>query len=154
MKYVVGGEFSTPFLPTVQAIIEDKHQMIESGELLSWEPCTLYTVTKSTVTSTGDINFESIQIYGWKIPLLYLTKLLTKYEKYMRINLPQESTGIKEPYTRHLALWHDHSTILHMGYVMFSRAEPVWHQDTNIFMTEEECASLLGQQISNLYDYS
>ena len=92
-KKLVGGEISTPCLPTTQKITEDKQQLIESGELLLGEPCTPYTATKSTVTSTGDIKLETIQIYGRKIPLQDLRKvLLTKHEKYMRINMPQEST--------------------------------------------------------------
>ena len=59
--------------------------------------------------------------------------------------MPQESTGTNEP---HLALWHDHSTILHTGYILFA----VWIlYDPKIFLTEEY-ASLSGQQISNLQE--
>ena len=132
-KKLVGGEISTPCLPTVQKIMEDKQQLIESGELLLGEPCTPYTATKSTVTSTGEIKFETIQIYGRKIPLHDLRKvLLAKHEKC----------------TRHLALWHDHSTILHTGYILFA----VWIlYDRKVFMTEEY-VSLSGQQISNLQE--
>ena len=132
--------------------MEDKQQLIESGELLLGEPCTLYTATKSTVTSTGEIKFETIQIYGRKIPLHDLRKvLLAKHEKYMRINMPRETTctHTNEMCTRHLALWHDHSTILHTGYILFA----VWIlYDPKVFMTEEEYVSLSGQQISNLQE--
>ena len=151
-KKLVGGEISTPCLPTTQQITEDKYKLIESGELSIGEPCTRYTITKSTVTSTGDIKVESRSIYGRKIPLLDLRKsLLAKHEKYMRISMPQAhaGTGANETCTRHLALWHDHSTILHTGYILFA----IWIlYDPKVFMTESEYYTLSGQQISNLQE--
>ena len=64
-KKMVGGEISTLYLPATQQITEDKNKLTESGELSSiGEPCTPYTIIKSTVTSTGDIKIESISIYG------------------------------------------------------------------------------------------
>ena len=121
-KKLVGGEISTPCLPTVQEITKEKQYLIESGELSIGEPCTPYTITKSIATSSGEIEIKSINIYGRKIPLYELRQyLLAKQEMYMRINLPQCSEGTAQPSqcTRSIGIWHDHSTILHTGYIYF-----------------------------------
>ena len=106
-----------------QEITKEIHQLVESGELSLGEPRTPYTIKKSIATSTGEIEIKSIEIYGRKIPLFELRKwLLVKQEKYMRINTPIYSECRDEPSqcTRHIAIWHDHSTILHTGYILFA----------------------------------
>ena len=83
-----------PYLPTTQQITGDKYKLIESGELSIGEPVyTPYMITKSTVTSTGDIKVESMSIYGRKSPLLDLNSLLVKHKKYMHISMPQAHAG-------------------------------------------------------------
>ena len=77
------------------------------------------TVKKSIATSTGEIGIKSIEIYGQKIPLELRKYLLEKQEKFMCINMPQSSNG-RNQRTRHLTIWHDHSTILHTGYILFA----------------------------------
>lgn len=94
-----------------------------------------------------ELEVRSSEIYGRKIPLLELReKLLIKQEKYMRIcnaSITDEellqlalsvgyrlspSMGVEnaiaelETYkaTRNLAIWHDHSTILRTGYILFA----------------------------------
>ena len=151
-KKLAGGEISTPCLPTVHEITEEKHRLIDSGELSLGEPCTPFTVKKSIAISTGEIEIKSIEIYGRKIPLIELRKyLLEKQEKFMCINMPQSSNGRNQPTqcTRHLAIWHDHSTILHTGYILFA----VWIiYDPKVFISEEEYTSVYRQQITNLQE--
>ena len=93
-----------------------------------------------------------MSICGRKILLLDLRKsLLAKHEKYMRISMPQAhvGTGANETYTRHLALWHDHSTILYTGCILFA----MWIlYDSKVFMMESEYYTLSRQQISNLQE--
>ena len=51
--------------------------------------------------------------------------------------------------TRNLAIWHDHSTILRTGYILFA----VWIvYDLIVFLTEEEYTAIKGQSISNLQE--
>jgi hypothetical protein len=73
-KKLVGGEISTPCLPTVEEMTKEKH--LESGELSIGEPCTPYTIKKSIATSSGEIELKSIDIYGRKIPLYELRQYL------------------------------------------------------------------------------
>ena len=151
-KKLTGGEISTPCLPTKQEITKEKHQLVESGEPSLGEPCTPYTIKKSIATSTGEIEIKSIEIYGRKIPLFELRKwLLVKQEKYMCINMPIYSECRDEPSqcTRHITIWHDHSTILHTGYILFT----IWTiHDPKLFISEDEYAALSGQQITNLQE--
>ena len=71
-KKLVGGEISTPCLPTVQEVTKEKQHLVESGELSLGEPCTPYTIKKSIATSTGEIEIKSIEIYERKVPLFEL----------------------------------------------------------------------------------
>lgn len=63
-----GGEISGPSLPPKRVISEEKKQLIASGELSIGEPCAPYKLTKSTVTSEGDIEVKSVEICGRKLP--------------------------------------------------------------------------------------
>ena len=154
----------------------EKHELIESGELTIGEPCTPYITNKFIVNSSGELEVRSSEIYGRKIPLLELReKLLVKQEKYMRIcnaSISDEellqlalsvgyrlspSVGVEnaiaelETYkaTRNLAIWHDHSTILRTGYILFA----VWIvYDPIVFLTEEEYTAIKGQSISYLQE--
>ena len=87
-----------------------------------------------------------------KIPLYELRQhLLAKHEMYMRINLPQSSETTPQPSqrTRHVGIWHDYSTILHTGYILFA----IWIlYDPKVFISEEEYATVHRQQITNLQD--
>ena len=82
-----GGEVSGPTLPPKQVIVEDKKQLIASGELSIGEPCAPYKLMKSTITSAGDIQMKSVEICGRKIPLVDLRyRLLKKQEVYMHLS--------------------------------------------------------------------
>ena len=51
--------------------------------------------------------------------------------------------------TRTLALWHDHSTILQTGYILFA----VWViYDTAVFLTQEEYVEKYGKPVNNLQE--
>ena len=67
---LIGGEVSTPYLPTVQEITTEKVHLVKSGELSLGKPCTPYIIKKSIATSSGEIEIKSIEIYRRKIPLL------------------------------------------------------------------------------------
>ena len=69
----------------------------------------------------------------------------------MRINLPQCSEGTAQPSqcTRSMGIWHDHSTILHTGYILFA----IWIlYDPMVFISEEKYAATYKQKITNLQE--
>ena len=145
---VSGGEISMPCLPTVSTIREEQKQLILSGELNIGEPCAPFHLTKSVVTNEGDVEFHDVEINGRKIPLHDIRiELLRKHEKYMRLQTNEQIScmsreGIVSAITsiyhepspnaslvdlqatlqrmRTLAMWHDHSTILQTGYILFA----------------------------------
>ena len=64
---------------------------------------------------------------------------------------PDAAYAKLEPYQciRNLAMWHDHSTILHTGYILFA----VWVvYDPLVFLTDDEYATITGQLISNVQE--
>ena len=70
----------------------------------------------------------------------------------MRINLPQrlESTVQSSQCIRSIGIWHDHSTILHTGYILFAM---IWIlYDPKVFISAEEYAATHNQQITNLQE--
>ena len=69
-----------------QVIVEDKKQLIASGELSIGEACAPYKL-KSTITSAGDVQMKSVEICGHEIPLVELRyRLLKKQEIYMYLS--------------------------------------------------------------------
>lgn len=85
-KKLPGGEISTPALPTPQSIVDEKKQLIASGQLSIGEPCSPYVITKHVVTKEGDVVNKTVELHGRKIPLLELRqRLLTRQEKFMRL---------------------------------------------------------------------
>ena len=69
----------------------------------------------------------------------------------MRINLPQCSEGTAQPSqcTRSIGILHDHSTILHTGYILFA-TWILYHP--MVFISEEEYAATYKQKITNLQE--
>lgn len=81
-----GGEISSPSLPTVQSIQEERDEMISNGTLSIREPCAPFNVTRYRTAPGGTVETQDITIYGRKVPLLELRKqMLTHHEKYMRL---------------------------------------------------------------------
>ena len=176
-KRLPGGEISIPCLPTKGEIMDEKKRLVESGELTIGEPCTPYVMTKCIVNSEGEIEVRPTEICGRKIPLLELRqKLLDKHLKYMRIGNQRVKTTEEllamatragyqysstldteaaftelESYQsmRNLAIWHDHSTILRTGYILFA----MWViYDPIVFLTEDEYTTKTGQSVSSLQE--
>ncbi len=146
-KRLPGGEIPTPCHPIKGEIMDEKKKLVESGELTIGEPCTPYKMTKCIVNREGEIEVRPTEICGRKIPLLELRqKLLDKPLRYMRISNemvkttaelldmvttagyncsssdPEAAYAELESYQRirNLAIWHDHSTILRTGYILFA----------------------------------
>jgi len=165
-KKLPGGEISTPALPTVNKIREEKRSLIDDSTLSIGEPCSPYDITKTVVSPDGDVVTNITKICGRKIPLHYLRqKMLEQQEKYMRLwsdeeiaklttdealtflhdhhHTPESDATLAELHqlvasvqrTRAIALWHDHSTILKQGYILFA----VWVvYDPAVFLSESE----------------
>lgn len=68
-KKLPQGEISTPSLPSLSVIANERKHLIETGELSLGEPCTPYTMTKYVVTALGDVETTKVEISGRKIPL-------------------------------------------------------------------------------------
>lgn len=134
-----------PVMHTTAAIKGGINSLIETGEFLLGEPCSPFTLTKNT----GIVESRSVVVYGRKLPLTEVrTRILTiKQEKFMHL-FTDEKIGamtsdelksciskVEEPSgslddlrrrlkslqrTHHLALWHDHSSILGAGYILMT----------------------------------
>ena len=176
-KRLPGGEISTPCLPTKGEIVDEKKRLVQSGELTIGEPCTPYIVTKCNVNTVGEKEITPTEICGRKISLIELRQnLLDKQLKYMRIGNPNVKTNVElldvatsagfqypssldlevaytklESYQhiRNFAMWHDHSTILRTGYILFA----VWVvYDSLVFLTEDEYTTITGQLVLNVQE--
>ena len=165
-KKLPGGEISTPTLPTPAAITAQKKELIACGKLSIGEPCSPYTITKSIVTTDGEVTTKQVEIVGRKLSLLELRqKLLHQHLKYMRLMTNEEIKELTREKilqlmstahyhaspnattdelqqqlavlqrSRTLAVWHDHSTVLRQGYILFA----VWAvYDIGVYLTESE----------------
>lgn len=154
-----GQEISMPSMLTTAAIRESISSMIEDGALVLGEPCSPFTLEKTKVVN-GIVVRNTVIFYGRKIPLSQIRrKLILKHEKYMRlltdieidamtrdelqslvgnsetnlINLQSKLKSLQR--TRHLALWHDHSSILGAGYILMT--VHVLYESA-VFLTEDE----------------
>ena len=169
-----GGEICMPCLPTVQVVKEEQKQLILSGQLSVGEPCAPFALRKSILTNDGNVEIQSFQICGRKIPLIELRKtLLHKQQKYMHlftdeqlskmsnqdihkfmnmvhhestpdascVQLTQDIKRLQR--SRTLAMWHDHSTILQTGYILFA----LWVvYDPAVFYTQEQWSTICSQK--------
>ena len=144
-----GNEISVPAMPTVLSIKGDIKMLLDSGTITLGEPCSPFTVIRTSVID-GSLKNASSEVYGRKIPLLDLRQaLLEKQEKFMHVMSNEEiyslsleeveeklrsyaeihaSTGIVDQYlllkklqrSRTLVLWHDHSMIVGSGYLLMT----------------------------------
>ena len=141
--------------------------MIRNGQLLIGEPCTPYKVLR--YTSTGGVMTEEILLSGRKISILDIrTQLLKK--QFMRIttdqrlefeqhiythffrdhNLPSVTTEVQESTPshqcqRHLAMWHDHATVLNKGLIMVT-VHVLY--DIAVFLSNKEYTVLTGRSVN------
>ena len=73
-------------MPTVACIKQDISELIDSGRVCMGEPCSPYTVTKSSVNN-GKLESKMYVVYGRKIPLLEFRKrILKKHEHFLCVS--------------------------------------------------------------------
>ena len=136
--------------------------MVSSGQFNIGDECAPYTITKYTLVN----NAHDEQVQARKVPLKEIRqKLLRKQQKYMRLIPESTITAMTRPQlterlntecdgksvdelrdllrqaqtSRCLCMWHDHATILKMGFVMVTvhiMYDPV------VFYTDEEYLQL------------
>ena len=135
--------------PTPQNIKEDINRMLDNGTLTLGEPCVPHDVGKTKITN-GNVEKETIVVYGRKFPLKVIRQnLLKSHENLMYLQTDDEIdllsyTEVQEYFSklhietddrdiqqskekmkvyqrsRNFAFWHDHSTILEAGYIMMT----------------------------------
>ena len=81
-----GGEISSPSLPTVKSIQQERDEIINNGTLSIGEPCAPFNVTCYRTAPGGTVESQVITVYGRKVPLLEIRKqMFTHHKKYMRL---------------------------------------------------------------------
>ena len=163
-KRLPGSSVSIPCNPPVCDIEREIKSMIHSGHFTLGEECAPYKITKY-VPVQGKITPQEIVVMARKIPLAEIRlRLLKKQKQYMRLSsdsviksLPLtelierlEKVGYKTQDKNHeelctalatsersrsLAMWHDHATILNMGFLMIT-VHTLY--DPAVFLTDEE----------------
>ena len=160
-----GGEISITCLPTVSTIKEEQKQLIISGKLNIGEPfhCTKSVITDkgNVVFKSVQICGRKISLHDIRVALLkkqecYMHMLthdqiesMSREDIIATMNMAHHKpiseasvVELKETLshlqcTRTLAMWHDHSTILQTGYILFA----VWVvYDPAVFYTQDEWA--------------
>ena len=160
-----GCGVSIPSNPSIGDIEAEIRSMITSGRFTLGEPCAPYTITKYKMIN-GVLTPREIQIHGRKVPLVEIRqRLLERQLKYMRLTPESTIATMTKPEllkrlnmncdgkseeelrellcqaqkSRFLCMWHDHATILKMGFVMVTvhiMYDPV------VFYTEDEYLEL------------
>ncbi len=161
MRKLPGCNVSIPSNPPIGAIETEIKSMVSSGRFTLGEECAPYTITKYRMVD-GIMTPHEHQVQGRKVPLSELRqRLLRKQLKYMRLTpestiatmsrqeltkrLNVQGDGKSEEElrellrlaqrSRSLCMWHDHATILKMGFVMVTvhiMYDPV------VFYTDDE----------------
>ena len=167
-KKLVGCDVSIPSNPPIRAIEAEIKSMISSGRFMLGEECTPYKVTKYK-PDNGTMTPYDIFIHARKVPLKLLRqRLLSKQIKYMRLTplsdinamtrvqvtekLPAlncDSMSHEElcqqlfnyERSRSLCMWHDHATILKMGFIMIT-THVMYMYDPIVFYTDREFQQL------------
>ena len=165
MKKLPGSEVSIPSIPPIGAVEDQIRSMVSSGRLNIGDECAPYTITKYTLVNNVMTPHDE-QVQARKVPLKEIRqKLLRKQVKYMRLIPESNITAMTRPQlterlntkcdgksveelrdllrqaqtSRCLCMWHDHATILKMGFVMVTvhiMYDPV------VFYTDEEYLQL------------
>ena len=126
-RRLTSTNISIPANPPVQTIEAEIQHMVASGRFCLGEECAPFKITKYTLHD-GRLSHHDILVHARKIPLFEICqKLLAKHQKYMR----PASTEI----TRSLCMWHDHATILKMGFILVT--VHVMY-DSEVFLTDDE----------------
>ena len=160
-----GCGVAIPSNPSIGAIESEIGSMISSGRFTLGDECAPYTITKYKMVN-GVMTPHELQIQGRKVPLIELRqKLLSKQLKYMRLtpqstidtmtmpeltnmlNMKHDGKSVeqlrellsKAQKSRSLCMWHDHATMLKMGFVMVT-VHVLY--DPIVFYTDEEYEQL------------
>ena len=156
---------SIPSIPPIGAVEDQIRSMVSSGRFNIGDECAPYTITKYTLVNNVMTPHDE-QVQARKVPLKEIRqKLLRKQQKYMRLIPESTITAMTRPQlterlntecdgksveelrdllrhaqaSRCLCMWHDHATILKMGFVMVTvhiMYDPV------VFYTDEEYLQL------------
>ncbi len=109
-KKLHGTDISIPANPAVNCVEAEIRDMISSGRFCLGEECTPYTITNYHMID-GKLSPYNTMVQARKVPLRQIRqRLFTKHLKYMR--------PISSNINRSLCMWHDHATILKMGFIM------------------------------------
>lgn len=147
MKKLPGSMISVPSNPTLKSIEAEIRDMVASGRFTLGEECAPFKITKY-VLENGKLTPRDILVQARKVPLTKLWQgLLKKHQKYMRLTPVEDMRGEevrellrKNHYTnldamthenlcevmmqaqtsRALCVWHDHATILKMGFILIT----------------------------------
>ena len=161
-----GCDVAIPRNPLIHVVEAEIKSMISSGRFMLGEECTPFKITKYTPVN-GVMTPHDVFIHARKVSLRSLRqRLLQKQVKYMRltptsevesmtrVQLTERLTAldcdgmsreelcqqlINFQRSRSLCMWHDHATILKMGFIMITvhiMYDPI------IFYTDEEFQQL------------
>ena len=150
MLRMPSGQISVPVHRTVEGVKNDWKEMIEKGELTLGEPCYPHTLRKYTIQNGELQKSETVVYGRKISLLEIRENLLHRHESIMYLQTDEEIAGLSkecllEQYkqrnitlpddlseqnlrdtlkqyerTRHIAIWHDHSTILGRGYILLT----------------------------------
>lgn len=167
-KEMSGSGISIPSNPTLGAVEKEIESMIKSGRFTLGEECALYKLVKY-VSVSGKLTPQETVVMARKIPLAEICKrLLAEQQKYMRLTSDSDINALEDSdlaerlhslgcsttnktheqlcttlatyeRTRSLVLWHDHATILKMGFIMIT-VHTLY--DSAVFLTDEEYRQL------------
>jgi len=173
-----GGEVSSPALPSVEQIQQERDEMIRSGKLQLGEACAPFILTKYKTSKSGKVERYQVTIEGRKIPLLSLrNRMLQEHEKYMHLKTDteyQNMTG-SEVYAK-LRCYNitvpDNITTAELQSMLAkyqrTRTLGIWHDhasilgsgyilvtvgvifDPAVFMTEAEYQAKTGKKLSDI----
>ena len=142
------GRTSVPCQPSIQAMKKQINSLIADGTLDIGHPCAPSTVRTFRLVD-GKIEEVSSEVYGRKLNMLKVRQeILLSQEKLMKLHTDKEIDAMTRPEmeclipesektpdmdtegmrtkirnlepTRHLVLWHDHSSVLSNGYMLFT----------------------------------
>lgn len=157
-----GFDISIPSNPPLRSVEAEIQAMITSGRFTLGEECAPYTITKY-IMENGKLSPQDTFVYARKVPLKQIRqRLLDKHLKYMRLSSATAMTEeemreilqnahvpnleamshqqlceqlLRSRRSRSLCMWHDHATILKMGFILLT--VHIMY-DPMVFFTDEE----------------
>ena len=172
LKLSDNSRVSIPTEPTIHAVKKDLNLQILEGKYEMGELIVPIKFKKCSV-SNGEIKWEEFEVRGRKTPLsvirrnlyethksLYRTQSdseienmldveIVDYLKFINEYKSTDETNLKDKIKhsqrrRHLAIWHDGSTICNNSHVLFTCTELY---DKAIHLTDEEAVKVFGKKI-------